>query len=158
MQATAYYSQKETEEAAAAVLAMAFPSYSAAALRKVPCAPRRSLPGSPTPTPQLLPIATEWNAAMKSAVYEPIHSASLHVPMGGLPANLASMLDSVLQVLRKANGDIAAAAKELSQMEIEHSAQQKATAAARKPKAGVRPPPASHSTPYFVAILCAEFF
>ena len=34
-QAAAYYPQKATEEAAAAVLAMAFPSYSAAALRKV---------------------------------------------------------------------------------------------------------------------------
>lgn len=76
--AAAYYPAKETEEAAAAVLAMAFPSYSAAALRKV---------------------------------------------------------------LRKANVDIAAAAKELSQMEIEHAAQQKATAAARKPKVAGPPAP-----------------
>lgn len=43
----------------------------------------------------------------------------------------------MLQVLRKANTDIAAAAEELAQMETEHAAQQKVAAAARKPKATV---------------------
>ena len=37
-QAAAYYPLKETEDAATAVLAMAFPTYAAAALRKVPLA------------------------------------------------------------------------------------------------------------------------
>ena len=43
------------------------------------------------------------------------------------------------QVLRKANVDVAAAAEELAALEVEHAAQQKATAAARKPKPAVRP-------------------
>lgn len=51
-----------------------------------------------------------------------------------------------MQALRKTNADVAAASKELSQMEIEHTTQQKATAAARRPKAGVRPPPVPHSS------------
>ena len=44
-----------------------------------------------------------------------------------------------MQVVKKSNLDIAAAAKELSQLEIEHVSQQKVTLAARRLKAVVRP-------------------
>ena len=60
--------------------------------------------------------------------------------IGGRQCQVHDFYFGMLQVLRKANIDIAVAAEELAQMETEHAAQQKVAAAARKPKAMVHNP------------------